>query len=157
MFSVMHAIACMTENIYFLVAHLKKSPNDIPTVRYLAKLIHRRRTMLDYLRKSDFHYYKWVIAEYNIPDKAPLNAHHTENFRGPRMHVSHYNNKQRKMLVLFLCLESEFQDVFSSSFFDVALAHLLLSLDPPVVCTCCLLYTSPSPRDGLLSRMPSSA
>ena len=26
-------------------------------------------------------------------------------------------------------------------------------------CTCCtcLLYTSPSPRDGLLSRMPSSA
>ena len=25
------------------------------------------------------------------------------------------------------------------------------------VCTVCLLYTSPSPRDGLLSRMPSSA
>ena len=25
------------------------------------------------------------------------------------------------------------------------------------VCVCCLLYTSPSPRDGLLSRMPSSA
>ena len=26
-----------------------------------------------------------------------------------------------------------------------------------VVSSCCLLYTSPSPRDGLLSRMPSSA
>ena len=25
------------------------------------------------------------------------------------------------------------------------------------ICTTCLLYTSPSPRDGLLSRMPSSA
>ena len=25
------------------------------------------------------------------------------------------------------------------------------------VCDACLLYTSPSPRDGLLSRMPSSA
>ena len=25
------------------------------------------------------------------------------------------------------------------------------------VCVVCLLYTSPSPRDGLLSRMPSSA
>ena len=25
------------------------------------------------------------------------------------------------------------------------------------LCTVCLLYTSPSPRDGLLSRMPSSA
>ena len=27
----------------------------------------------------------------------------------------------------------------------------------PTVITACLLYTSPSPRDGLLSRMPSSA
>ena len=27
----------------------------------------------------------------------------------------------------------------------------------PCECTVCLLYTSPSPRDGLLSRMPSSA
>ena len=26
-----------------------------------------------------------------------------------------------------------------------------------VYCEACLLYTSPSPRDGLLSRMPSSA
>ena len=25
------------------------------------------------------------------------------------------------------------------------------------VCVCCLLYTSPSPRDRLVSRMPSSA
>ena len=29
-----------------------------------------------------------------------------------------------------------------------------VSIDPN---TACLLYTSPSPRDGLLSRMPSSA
>ena len=28
---------------------------------------------------------------------------------------------------------------------------------PPALCYTCLLYTSPSPRDGLLSRMPSSA
>ena len=26
-----------------------------------------------------------------------------------------------------------------------------------LICLACLLYTSPSPRDGLLSRMPSSA
>ena len=29
--------------------------------------------------------------------------------------------------------------------------------DPPLLDDACLLYTSPSPRDGLLSRMPSSA
>ena len=33
---------------------------------------------------------------------------------------------------------------------QLELASLMLSKD-------CLLYTSPSPRDGLLSRMPSSA
>ena len=27
----------------------------------------------------------------------------------------------------------------------------------PMIMNTCLLYTSPSPRDGLLSRMPSSA
>ena len=30
-------------------------------------------------------------------------------------------------------------------------------LEHPPLYTACLLYTSPSPRDGLLSRMPSSA
>ena len=31
------------------------------------------------------------------------------------------------------------------------------SLNTPAPANTCLLYTSPSPRDGLLSRMPSSA
>ena len=40
--------------------------------------------------------------------------------------------------------------------------YLLLTGDPAIIgvaCSIvsCLLYTSPSPRDGLLSRMPSSA
>ena len=30
-------------------------------------------------------------------------------------------------------------------------------IDGGDISCCCLLYTSPSPRDGLLSRMPSSA
>ena len=30
-------------------------------------------------------------------------------------------------------------------------------IDVAYIYRCCLLYTSPSPRDGLLSRMPSSA
>ena len=36
---------------------------------------------------------------------------------------------------------------------NLATGHYLLFLNPDA----CLLYTSPSPRDGLLSRMPSSA
>ena len=43
------------------------------------------------------------------------------------------------------------------------IAHALAALGDttvpgaPAVANGCLLYTSPSPRDGLLSRMPSSA
>ena len=39
---------------------------------------------------------------------------------------------------------------------DDALEQLLAERYAPVIYIC-LLYTSPSPRDGLLSRMPSSA
>ena len=34
---------------------------------------------------------------------------------------------------------------------------VILDVDQTVLDNICLLYTSPSPRDGLLSRMPSSA
>ena len=41
---------------------------------------------------------------------------------------------------------------FMKAIWTVLLADFTMSLD-----NVCLLYTSPSPRDGLLSRMPSSA
>ena len=40
---------------------------------------------------------------------------------------------------------------------DIAQSYLVLSKYPVQQLSTCLLYTSPSPRDGLLSRMPSSA
>ena len=48
----------------------------------------------------------------------------------------------------------------SSIFHLAAQAGVRYSISDPytyVKCNICLLYTSPSPRDGLLSRMPSSA
>ena len=33
----------------------------------------------------------------------------------------------------------------------------VIAREPAVLCGCCLLYTSPSPRDPTASRMPSSA
>ena len=41
--------------------------------------------------------------------------------------------------------------LYGKAFRDVATTQLVNSVNT------CLLYTSPSPRDGLLSRMPSSA
>ena len=40
---------------------------------------------------------------------------------------------------------------------DVWSYHAFIRTDIQMTSDSCLLYTSPSPRDGLLSRMPSSA
>ena len=41
--------------------------------------------------------------------------------------------------------------------FDPPVPYVPSPVDPPCTVTICLLYTSPSPRDATLSRMPSSA
>ena len=46
--------------------------------------------------------------------------------------------------------------VFANSFDDISIVPTFV-LTPLIYLGGCLLYTSPSPRDGLLSRMPSSA
>ena len=43
-----------------------------------------------------------------------------------------------------------------ASFHAASESTLVYQTDPKLL-VACLLYTSPSPRDGLLSRMPSSA
>ena len=48
---------------------------------------------------------------------------------------------------------------FNSDFFNYIREKMIKGEEPEPCKWCydCLLYTSPSPRDGLLSRMPSSA
>ena len=53
-----------------------------------------------------------------------------------------------------LNLDEEVYDVLKSSVKKI-IVSLPISMDDGSIN--CLLYTSPSPRDGLLSRMPSSA
>ena len=49
------------------------------------------------------------------------------------------------------------EDSFGDWKWREALAELMVPLIGSLYRDGCLLYTSPSPRDGLLSRMPSSA
>lgn len=72
----------MSEKIIHLLNHTNKNRKDHTTNRFLMKLIDRRRNMLNYLRRTDYHYYKWVISEYHIPDIISLNANHKKNMRG---------------------------------------------------------------------------
>ena len=53
------------------------------------------------------------------------------------------------------CILLERKELTSGSSWHAAGNVHVISNDPNI--SSCLLYTSPSPRDGLLSRMPSSA
>ena len=77
-------------------------------------------------------------------------------YRGPKKEIGFYNDLVPEgNSKLFSCFENPFT-VFHwhGDTFDLPAraVRLVSSQDYP-----CLLYTSPSPRDGLLSRMPSSA
>ena len=52
---------------------------------------------------------------------------------------------------------SRFRKRYKLRIIATAIAAVIFSVLVVSLFTACLLYTSPSPRDGLLSRMPSSA
>ena len=73
--------AVMSEKIVVLMAHVKRFPTDKKAGRSLTYLVQKRRAMLNYLQRTDYHYFRWVCADYGIPNEFPLNAHHKSNFR----------------------------------------------------------------------------
>ena len=62
-------------------------------------------------------------------------------------------NKTRNKIATAMTVQLE-KRKFSSTRSQLAQVQFPIKLKPQYIC---LLYTSPSPRDGLLSRMPSSA
>ena len=63
---------------------------------------------------------------------------------------------QHELAVLLALLPPTLEHIAGGSFRELAVAVMLV-IEPFAFVDVCLLYTSPSPRDGLLSRMPSSA
>ena len=67
-----------------------------------------------------------------------------------------------KMMLLIRLFEEALEEMFSRGLLHGTM-HLSIGQEATATGAClalerdCLLYTSPSPRDGLLSRMPSSA
>ena len=72
------AIQCaiLSEKIILLMNHCAKYNKDYRTARYLTYLVQKRRTMLNYCMRKDYHRYKWVCVDYGIPDTHPKNSHH---------------------------------------------------------------------------------
>ncbi len=59
-------IALFTHRINHLTGHLKKNQKDFNTERSLVKLVGKRRSLLDYLKKKDIEKYRSLIKELNI-------------------------------------------------------------------------------------------
>ena len=110
-----------------------------------------------------------LFAGRRAPDRKELPYHRStffyHNFSTVKLCSRCYTSTERPQSVTFVqpsnrlgCDKVSFTEVFHS----LAQANIISeTADDPcytkVQTSTCLLYTSPSPRDGLLSRMPSSA
>jgi len=59
-------IALFTFRINHLTEHLKKNRHDFNTERSLVMLVGKRRSLLDYLKKTEINRYREIIKELNI-------------------------------------------------------------------------------------------
>ena len=59
-------IALFTHRINHLTGHLKNNRHDFNTERSLVRLVGKRRSLLDYLMKTDIVRYRELIKELNI-------------------------------------------------------------------------------------------
>ena len=59
-------IALLTFQIKDLTGHFKKHPKDNHGTIGLVKLVNRRRTLLDYLKRTNFKKYQQVISELEL-------------------------------------------------------------------------------------------
>ena len=59
-------IALFTERINSMTEHLQESKKDFSTQRALISLVGKRRSLLDYLQKTDIERYRKIINDLNI-------------------------------------------------------------------------------------------
>ncbi len=59
-------IALFTYRINHLTGHLKQNMKDHNTRRSLIRLVGKRRSLLDYLKRKDISRYRSIIAELNL-------------------------------------------------------------------------------------------
>ncbi|WP_224489588.1 30S ribosomal protein S15 [Robertkochia flava] len=59
-------IALFTHRINHLTGHLKKNRKDFNTERSLVRLVGKRRSLLDYLKKKDINRYRAIVKELGL-------------------------------------------------------------------------------------------
>jgi len=59
-------IALLTEEIKLLLLHLKKHPKDLHSKRGLLKMVSKRRTLLNFLKKEDAKRYNGISKKIGL-------------------------------------------------------------------------------------------
>ena len=59
-------IALFTHRINHLTGHLKQNRKDFNTERSLVRMVGKRRSLLDYLKKTEINRYRAIIIELGI-------------------------------------------------------------------------------------------
>lgn len=59
-------VALFTTRIKHLTEHLKQNKKDAVTKRSLQKMVGKRRSLLDYIKKKDIEKYRALIAELGL-------------------------------------------------------------------------------------------
>jgi small subunit ribosomal protein S15 len=59
-------VALFTHRINHLTEHLKRNRKDFNTERSLVRMVGKRRSLLDYLKKTDISRYRAIIKELGI-------------------------------------------------------------------------------------------
>ena len=142
----------------------KTSLKGIPDIR---RYFHKNEIPLYFISATNFNFLgadEWIKGFKFITYIECFNGLHPNVF-SPKEEIPHdefdgiedINNYllQHKSIVDFIRARGPGRAVFL--FFDEQTEALCKELGLEVCFPSCLLYTSPSPRDGLLSRMPSSA
>ena len=59
-------VAILTERINQLTEHMKKNPQDKHSQRGLLKMVGKRRSMLEYLKRIDIERYRALVAKLGL-------------------------------------------------------------------------------------------
>jgi len=59
-------IALLTERINYLTAHMKQNKKDFHSQRGLLKMVGKRRSLLNYVKKNDYARYEAIIKANHI-------------------------------------------------------------------------------------------
>jgi len=62
-------VALLTEEITRLLSHLKKHPKDVHSKRGLLKMVFKRKSLLNYLKREDTKRYNSIIKKVGLKQK----------------------------------------------------------------------------------------